>query len=49
MTNKEKYKKAFDVLASSETISLEADNMMNKKQKKSIFSNFLIFTKKAKR
>lgn len=38
MTNKEKYKKAFDVLASSETISLEADNMMNKKQKKSIFA-----------
>lgn len=38
MTNKEKYKKAFDVLASSETISLEAENMMNKKQKKSFMA-----------
>ena len=33
MTNKEKYKKAFDVLAASETISLEVDQMKNKKQK----------------
>ena len=33
MTNKEKYKKAFDVLAASEKISLEVDQMKNKKQK----------------
>ena len=32
MTNKEKYKKAFDVLAASEKISLEVDQMKNKKQ-----------------
>ena len=40
MTNKEKYKKAFDVLASSESISWEVENIMNKKQKKS----FLVMT-----
>ena len=33
MTNKEKYKKAFDVLAASEKISLEVDQMKNKQQK----------------
>ncbi|MBO5155171.1 MAG: hypothetical protein J6C00_12600 [Eubacterium sp.] len=33
MTNREKYKKAFDVLAASEKISLEVDQMKNKKQK----------------
>ena len=33
MTNREKYKKAFDVLAASEKISLEVDQMENKKQK----------------
>lgn len=33
MTNKEKYKKAFAVLAASEKISLEVDQMKNKKQK----------------
>ena len=38
MTNKEKYKKAFDVLASSEQISLEVENMANKKQKKSFMA-----------
>ena len=38
MTNKEKYKKAFDVLASSEQISLEVENMANKKRKKSFMA-----------
>lgn len=38
MTNKEKYKKAFHVLASSEIISLEAENMMNKKHRKSFMA-----------
>lgn len=33
MTNKEKYKKAFNVLASSEPISLEVNAMKNKKRK----------------
>lgn len=33
MTNREKYKKAFNVLAASEKISLEVDQMKNKKQK----------------
>lgn len=31
--NRERYKKAFDVLAASEKISLEVDQMKNKKQK----------------
>ncbi|MDO4941210.1 MAG: hypothetical protein Q4E73_00015 [Lachnospiraceae bacterium] len=34
MTNKERYKKVFDVLASSEPISLEVDQMKENKQKK---------------
>lgn len=38
MTNKEKYKKAFDVLASSETITLEVNNMLNKKKKRSFIA-----------
>lgn len=38
MTNKEKYKKAFDVLASYEQISLEAEAMTNKKRKKSFMA-----------
>ena len=33
MTNREKYKKAFDVLAASEKIFLEVNQMKNKKQK----------------
>lgn len=36
MTNREKYKKAFDVLATSEHLSLEEDFNMNRKQKKSM-------------
>lgn len=35
MTNKEKYKKAFDVLASSEQLSLEVNRMKNNRVKKS--------------
>lgn len=38
MTNKEKYKKVFDVLTSTETFSLEENVKMNKNQKKSFMA-----------
>lgn len=40
MTNKEKYKKVFDVLASSEQISLEVEQLKNNKNKNRRFGGF---------
>ena len=46
MTNKEKYKKSFDMLATTKKISLVVDQMKNKKQtsnyKKSIVASIAV-------